>query len=468
MKRSEYYKLCGDERSLLKEGKEARKPMKKEKKRGGSRCPKKGKKRGEGTKARRKSLPEESKAQEEGQKARRRKKSEEEVAARRRNKTRDSSGRSRARKSFDATVLDAAATSEERCHAQRRFHEAAAERGVLTGRTNEEVFMEEKRKAAARLGLLEASYRFDESKEVDPLRVAIKEGLAAGLGSEDLECPMIVLERMEASVSALTEAARRTPTWRRAARAEGEGPLAGSSLRAKAADLRHTNPFEVLGVAKDASTSEIQAAYKKLSLKCDPDKTQHPCVDATAEFKLLKKAYDAIMGGRAVHTGQTAAWGKRSSATTPPPKAKAKVGRPTPATSSSGAARSGTPSPGQPSSGWRHEEPRRGPDGRGSAPQMNPMPASKDAKRARLHAAEAHLPASLPQMQPAPAVQQQTRADAGADTISVVDSMDGGKPLASPARSSGENLRGDPARLERTRGASGENQGSAGTANGSY
>jgi len=103
-----------------------------------------------------------------------------------------------------------------------------------------------------------------------------------------------------------------------------------------------------------------------------------------------------------------------------------------------------------------------------TAPQMNPMPAPKDAKRARWHAVEAHLPASLPQMQPAPAVQQQTRADAGADTISVVDSMDGGKPLASPARSSGENLRGDPARLERTRGASGENQGSAGTANGSY
>ncbi len=147
------------------------------------------------------------------------------------------------------------------------------------------------------------------------------------------------------------------------------------------------------------------------------------------KFKRLKKAYDAIMGGRAVHTGQMAAWGKRSSATTPPPKAKPKVGRPTPATSSSGAARSGTPSPGQPSSGWRHEEPRRGPDGRGSAPQMNPMPDTKDAKRARLHAAEAHLPASLPQMQPAPAVQQQTRADAGADTISVVDSMDGGKPL---------------------------------------
>ncbi len=152
---------------------------------------------------------------------------------------------------------------------------------------------------------------------------------------------------------------------------------ADSSLRAKAADLRYADPFEVLGVASDASTSEIQAAYKKLSLKCDPDKTQHRGVDATAEFKLLKKAYDAIMGGRAVHTGQTAAWGKRSSATTPPPKAKAKVGRPTPATRSSGAARSGTPSPGQPSSGWRHEEPRRGPDDQGSAPQMNRMPAPK-------------------------------------------------------------------------------------------
>ena len=116
-------------------------------------------------------------------------------AAKQQPATRDSSGGSRARESFDATVLDAAATSEERCRAQRRLHEAAAERRVLTGsRTNEEVFMEEKRKAVARLGLLEASCRFDDSKEVDPLRVAIKEGLAAGLGFEDLEYPMIVLE----------------------------------------------------------------------------------------------------------------------------------------------------------------------------------------------------------------------------------------------------------------------------------
>ncbi len=36
---------------------------------------------------------------------------------------------------------------------------------------------------------------------------------------------------------------------------------ADSSLRAKAADLRYADPFEVLGVACDASTSEIQAAY---------------------------------------------------------------------------------------------------------------------------------------------------------------------------------------------------------------
>ena len=105
-----------------------------------------------------------------------------------------------------------------------------------------------------------------------------------------------------------------------------------------------------------------------------------------------------------------------------------------------------------------------------AASEMNPMPAPKDAKRARWHAVEAHLPASLPQMQPAPAVQQQTRADAGADTISVVDSMDGGKPLASPARSSGENLRGDPARASQKMQVDDKSGASrsAGTANGSY
>ena len=92
-------------------------------------------------------------------------------------------------------------------------------------------------------------------------------------------------------------------------------------------------------------------------------------------------------------------------------------------------------------------------------------------------------------MQPAPAVQQQTRADAtsndsevasanqisdtvgaGADTMSVVDSMDGGKPLASPARSSGENLQGDPARASQKMQVDDKSGASrsAGTANGSY
>ena len=73
---------------------------------------------------------------------------------------------------------------------------------------------------------------------------------------------------------------------------------------------------------------------------------------------------------------------------------------------------------------------------------MNPTPASKDAKRARLHAAEAHLPASLPQMQPAPAVQQQITADADCE-VDDCDSMGDGQPIEFPSESLGANWDAD-------------------------
>ncbi len=54
-----------------------------------------------------------------------------------------------------------------------------------------EVLAEEERKVAVRLGLCAAV----DANNVDALRVTIKEGLAAGLGSEDLEEAMEALER---------------------------------------------------------------------------------------------------------------------------------------------------------------------------------------------------------------------------------------------------------------------------------
>ncbi len=58
-----------------------------------------------------------------------------------------------------------------------------------------------------------------------------------------------------------------------------------------------TDPYEVLGVSRDASTEEIKKAYRKLSRKYHPDANINNPNKAEAEekFKQVQQAYKQIM-----------------------------------------------------------------------------------------------------------------------------------------------------------------------------
>ena len=49
------------------------------------------------------------------------------------------------------------------------------------------------------------------------------------------------------------------------------------------------NPYEALGVSKDAPDDEIKKAYRKLAIKHHPDKGGNP-----EEFKKIQGAYDIL------------------------------------------------------------------------------------------------------------------------------------------------------------------------------
>ncbi|MDO4456069.1 MAG: DnaJ domain-containing protein, partial [Ligilactobacillus agilis] len=52
------------------------------------------------------------------------------------------------------------------------------------------------------------------------------------------------------------------------------------------------DPYEVLGVSKDASADEIKRAYRKLSKKYHPDLNKEP--GAEAKFKEINEAYETL------------------------------------------------------------------------------------------------------------------------------------------------------------------------------
>lgn len=56
------------------------------------------------------------------------------------------------------------------------------------------------------------------------------------------------------------------------------------------------DPYNILGVPTDADTSEIRASYRKLVLKCHPDKVQDPTLKAEKhnEFQRVQQAYELL------------------------------------------------------------------------------------------------------------------------------------------------------------------------------
>lgn len=56
------------------------------------------------------------------------------------------------------------------------------------------------------------------------------------------------------------------------------------------------DPYKALGVSKDAQIAEIRTAYRKLVLKCHPDKVQDPALKAQKadEFQKVQQAYELL------------------------------------------------------------------------------------------------------------------------------------------------------------------------------
>ena len=54
-----------------------------------------------------------------------------------------------------------------------------------------------------------------------------------------------------------------------------------------------TNPYEALGVSKNASADEIKSAYRRLAKKYHPD-TATDKKNAAVEFSKISAAYDIL------------------------------------------------------------------------------------------------------------------------------------------------------------------------------
>lgn len=62
------------------------------------------------------------------------------------------------------------------------------------------------------------------------------------------------------------------------------------------------DPFEVLGVSRDASESEVKKAFRKLSLKMHPDMSPGD-PEASGKYQRLTEAYDMLTNHRAALDG---------------------------------------------------------------------------------------------------------------------------------------------------------------------
>ncbi len=80
----------------------------------------------------------------------------------------------------------------------------------------------------------------------------------------------------------------------------GEGGYQGQQGRPNHGTRARKDPYEILGVTRDATKEEIKSAYRSLASKYHPDKVSHLGDEfkelAEKRFKEIKDAYERLMG----------------------------------------------------------------------------------------------------------------------------------------------------------------------------
>lgn len=71
-----------------------------------------------------------------------------------------------------------------------------------------------------------------------------------------------------------------------------------------------TDPYEILGIERNATDEEVKSAYRKLAKKYHPDNYEsNPIADLAAEkMKEINEAYDTIMEQRRSHSRNNTSW----------------------------------------------------------------------------------------------------------------------------------------------------------------